>query len=124
MTTRAEIVKMVADLIKNGINMDNYSIFDCNLFMKDLADFINATSPFNAHYTGGKISIESVFFDPMLSVELEKTTIHCIPVNDEGWIDAVFEVIKYLHLKESEKRQKELEKRKQQEEDNKQFDWL
>ena len=124
MTNRADLVKIIADLIKNGINMDSYSIFDCNLFMKDLSDFINVKSPFNAHYSGSKISIESIFFDPMLSVELEKTTIHCIPVNDEGWIDAVFEVVKYLHLKESEKQQKEQERKKKEQEDNKQFDWL
>ena len=119
-----ELVKNIADLIKNGINMDFYNTFECNLFMKELNEFINVSSHFNSHYTGNKILMESIFFEPLLSVELDKTTIHCIPVNDEGRIDAVFEVVKFVHLRESEKKEKESQKRKKQEEDNKEFDWI
>ncbi len=124
MANKDEIVKLVADLIKHGINMDNYNVFECNLFMKEMAEFINSNTHLNAHYSGSSITIESVFFDPLLSVELEKTTIQCIPVTDEGWIDAVFEIIKFIHVKNEIKKQKEYEQKKQTEEDNKEFDWI
>jgi hypothetical protein len=120
----SEIVKNIADLIKNGLNMDLYNTFECNLFMKEMNEFINVNSHFNAHYSGNKILIESVFFEPLLSVELDKTTINCIPVNDEGWMDAVFEVLKFTHLRETERRVKEEEKKKQKEKDDKEFDWI
>lgn len=119
-----ELVKSLADLIKNGLNMDNYNTFECNLFMKNLSEFLNARSPFNAHYTGNKITIESIFFDPMLSVELEKTTLHCIPITDDGWIDALFEVIKFVHIEESERNEQIKKKKKQKEKDSKEFDWI
>ena len=124
MVSRDELIKLIGNLIRNGINMDKYSIYQCNLFLKELYDFINANTHFNAHYQGNRITIESVFFDPLLSVELEKTTIQCIPITDEGWIDAVFEVIKFIHIRAEEKRQKENEKKSQEKKDNKEFDWV
>jgi|TARA_E500000305_G_C3926642_1_gene190796 hypothetical protein len=124
MTNRSEVVKIIADLIKNGINFDNISVYECNLFMKELAEFVNVSTHLNAHYTGPRISIESVFFEPLLSVELDKTTIQCIPMSDEGWIDAVFEVVKFMHIKEEEERDKRQKKQKQVEQDNRDLDWL
>lgn len=124
MPDREEIVKVIADLIKHGINLDNKSIYHCNMFMKELYEFINTRTHLNAHYTGSKISIESIFFEPMLSVELDKTTVQCIPVNDEGWIDAVFEVIKFLHIKGVEEKEKKAQQQKKEKESNKEFDWL
>ena len=117
---KEEVVRVIGDFVKNGLNLDDSNTFECNLFMKELFEFINKETHYNAHYSGKKVSIESVFFDPLLSVELEKTTVHCIPVTDEGWIDAVFEVIKFIHIREVTKRDK-IEK---QIKDSKEFDWI
>ena len=124
MTDESVLVKTLSGLIKNGINMDNYNIFECNIFMKDLHAFINSKTHLNAHYSTNKITIESVFFDPLLSVELEKTTIQCIPITDEGWIDAVFEILKFIHIKAEAKREKEKQKKRKEEETNKELDWI
>ena len=124
MSSREEVVRIIADLIKNGINMDNYNIYECNLFMKQLSEFINTDTHLSANYSGNKVTIESVFFEPLVSVELEKTTIHCIPVNDDGWIDALFEVIKFVHIKETKRKEKQSKITKQKKEDGKQFDWI
>ena len=119
-----DLVKVIADLVRNGINMDKYSIYQCNLFMKELYNFINEKSHFNAHYSGDKVMIESVFFDPMLSVELDKTTVQCIPVTDEGWMDALFEVMKFMHFRRQDEKEKEAELRKKIKKDSKEFDWI
>ena len=124
MISKTEIIKAISSLIKNGINMDNYNIFECNVFMKDLYNFINTSTHLNAHYSNRKITIESVFFDPLLSVELDKTTIQCIPITDEGWIDAVFEVLKFMHIRAEKKKEKESEQKRKQEEHDKELDWI
>ena len=124
MVNRSILVESIANLIKNGINMDGYNMFECNLFLKDLHDFVNEETGLTAHYNNRKVTIESIFFDPLLSVELEKTTIQCIPITDEGWLDAVFEVLKFMHVKAAEKREKEREARKKEEENNKDLDWI
>ena len=124
MIDRSELVETIASLIKNGINMDGYSLFECNMFMKELNDFINTETTLSSYYKNRKVTIESIFFDPLLSVELEKTTIQCIPITDEGWIDAIFEVVKFMHVRAAKKREEEREKRKKQDEANKEFDWL
>lgn len=72
MPDREEIVKVIADLIKHGINLDNKSIYHCNMFMKELYEFINTRTHLNAHYTGSKISIESIFLNPCYQWSLTK----------------------------------------------------
>ncbi len=124
MTNRSDLVESIASLIKNGINMDGYNMFECNLFLKDLHDFVNEETGLTAHYNNRKVTIESIFFDPLLSVELEKTTIQCIPITDEGWLDAVFEVLKFVHIKAAKKRQEEAEKQRKENEDNKDLEWI
>jgi hypothetical protein len=103
MINRTELVQTIANLVKNGINMDGYNLFECNLFMKEL---------------------KSIFFDPLLSIELEKTTIQCIPITDEGWLDAVFEVVKFMHVRAAKKREEERENLRKEAEANKEFDWI
>lgn len=124
MIDRTELVQTIANLVKNGINMDGYNLFECNLFMKELNDFINTETTLSSYYKNRKITVESIFFDPLLSIELEKTTIQCIPITDEGWLDAIFEVIKFMHVRAAKKREEEREKLKKQAEANKEFDWI
>ena len=99
-------------------------MFECNVFLKDLHEFINTETGLTAYYKNRKVTIESIFFDPLLSVELEKTTIQCIPITDEGWLDAVFEVLKFMHVRAAKKREEDREARKKEEEDNKDLDWI
>ena len=75
MANRSEIVGSIVSLIKIGINMDGYNIFECNVFLKELHDFINEETTLTSYYKNRKVTIESIFFDPLLSVELEKTPI-------------------------------------------------
>ncbi len=124
MTNRSEIVESIASLIKNGICMDGYNIFECNVFLKELHEYINEETTLTSYYKNRKVTIESIFFDPLLSVELEKTTIQCIPITDEGWLDAVFEVLKFMHIRAAKKREEEREKQKQKDKDEKELDWI
>ena len=124
MTNRSEIVESIASLIKDGICMDGYNMFECNVFLKELHEFINEETTLTSYYKDRKVTIESIFFDPLLSVELEKTTIQCIPITDEGWLDAVFEVLKFKHLRAAKKREEEREKQKQKDKDDKELDWI
>ena len=124
MIDRTELVRTIANLVKNGINMDGYNLFECNLFMKELNDFINTETTLSSYYKNRKITVESIFFDPVLSIELEKTTIQCIPITDEGWLDAIFEVIKFMHVRAAKKREEERENLKKQAEADKEFDWI
>jgi hypothetical protein len=124
MINRTELVQTIANLVKNGINMDGYNLFECNLFMKELNDFINTETTLSSYYKNRKITVESIFFDPLLSIELEKTTIQCIPITDEGWLDAVFEVVKFMHVRAAKKREEERENLRKEAEANKEFDWI
>ena len=124
MINRSELVESMATLIKNGINMDGYNLFECNLFLKELNDFINNETTLSSYYKNRKVTVESIFFDPLLSIELEKTTIQCIPITDEGWLDAVFEVLKFMHIRAAKKREEERENLKKEAEANKEFDWI
>jgi hypothetical protein len=124
MIHRKEVYPFISGLIKNGINFDDKETYECNNFMSQLSDFINRHTHLNSHHKGNKILIESVFFDPLLSVEIEKKIIQCIPITDDGWIEAVFEVIRFIYINDREKENEKMEKLRKQQEDDKQFDWI
>ena len=124
MTKHSELVEMLSRIISNGINMDKYNIFECNIVMKELYEYINLETPYSAFYSDKKITVESAIFNPLLSIELDKTTIQCIPITDDGWLDVVYEVIKYFHKKNVLESEKQKLKQKKIDEENKQFDWI
>jgi len=121
MIDKGALVKALSDAIEYGIDLKDEPIETRVTLLKDIRNYINMNTHLNAHFYNRKITIESVFFHPLLSVEFEKSVIQCIPITDEGWIDAMFEVLKYFYTKEEQKKEK-LEKQKEQ--DDKEFDWI
>tara|TARA_Y100000114_G_scaffold152611_1_gene171164 strand:- start:800 stop:1174 length:375 start_codon:yes stop_codon:yes gene_type:complete len=124
MTNYSDLIEVLSRAVSNGINMDKYNIFECNLFMKELHEHLNLETNYVAHYAKRKITVETIAFTPLLSIELEKTTIQCIPITDEGWVDVVYEVIKFFHKKNMIEKENEKAKAKKLEEENKEFDWI
>jgi len=124
MTKYSDLVEVLSRAVTNGINMDKYNIFECNLFMKELHEHLNLETNYVAHYAKRKITVETIAFTPLLSIELEKTTIQCIPITDEGWVDVVYEVIIFLHKKGVKEKENEKARIKKLEEENKEFDWI
>ena len=70
MLNRTQLVESIAGLIKNGINMDGYNLFECNLFLKELNDFINTETSLSSYYKNRKVVMCDILkpknFDPSL----------------------------------------------------------
>ena len=66
------------------------------------------------------INIETMYCDPVLSVEFSKSGIHFIPLVDTTWYGAFIEVVRILYTWEEKKIESEI-KVKEEEPD---FDWI
>ncbi len=73
---------------------------------------------------GRTIHIETSYFDPVLSVEVTKDSIHFIPLIDSDWHGAFFEILKILFLWEGAVIKKEEDDRRKKEKDTPDFDWI
>ena len=66
---------------------------------KKVSSFLNTGhSPYIGYLDpdGRTIHIETSYFDPVLSVEVSKDSIHFIPPIDSDWHGAFFEILKIL----------------------------
>ena len=124
MIKREQLASILRNVIKNGIEMGPIGSHQSSIFLSNLSSFINEDALLCATMRSNKVVIESVFFDPILSVDFEGSKLHFIPVTDGGWVDAVFVVLKYVHIVNEEKIQKQIKLKKQTEENNKEFDWI
>ena len=61
MPNKSSIVKIIDNLIKNGINFDNRSVHECKLFMKELAVFIKKYTHLSGYYNDNKIELKQYF---------------------------------------------------------------
>lgn len=124
MIKKEVLAKTLARAIKNGVEM-NLGVLERNKFLLDLTYFINKDALFCANYNNNRVTIESIFYDPILSVDFENSNLHCIPVTDDGdWIDAVFVVFKFIHLSDEKTQEAKKKKIKKINIDTGEFDWI
>ena len=119
-----QVTSILRNIVKNGIEITSIEPHQTIKFLSDLCNFINKDAFFSASVGSGKLTIESIFFDPILSVDFEGSNLQFIPVTDDGWIDAVFVILKFIHMESEEERERAIKRRRQKKENDKQFDWL
>ena len=106
LTKTGQIVQLINSITKQGIDLAPLDPKQSQDFFYSLAKYINDEGAFNAHIHKNKITIETFFYDPLLSIELDGTTVQCIPINDSGWIDPVMVVLKFINFLHSKKKKK------------------
>ena len=114
-----QVTSILRSIVKNGIEITSIEPHQTIKFLSDLCDFINKDAFFSASVGSGKLTIESIFFDPILSVDFEGSNLQFIPVTDDGWI-----ILKFIHMESEEERERAIKRRRQKKENDKQFDWL
>ena len=104
--------------------MPELNIFQCNKYMTNLVSFVNADGRYNAYHWQNKITIETFFYEPLLTVEFEKTVLHCIPITDEEWSEPMFLIFRFIYLQQQANKYQKEKVRIKKEADDKQFDWV
>ena len=124
MINKKKIANFLSNIINHGIDLSPLDHKGSLHFFIEIADFINSEGAFSAQRKGRKMVIETFFYDPILSIELEKTSIYFIPTSDSEWLDPFFLVLKFIRFNNIEKIKKQQEEKKKMKELMDEFEWL
>ena len=94
--------------------------------MIELVLFINNEGNYNSYHYNNRITIETFFYDPLLEVYVEtnKKTLQFVPITDDGWLDPIFDILKFIYINYENEIQKELKIRIKKENEHKELDWI
>ena len=118
---------MVISILDNGIDMGTTSKLQELKLLVDMHRFINNRGKLRSYIDEKKITIETLWFDPLVSVEIESGIMSIIPVTDDGFYDALSEIIYFITFFEM-KGKKPIKPTKKTEKkpkiDPHEFDWI
>ena len=99
-----EIIEIIRSILKYGIDVETPNKIAELKFLLDLHRFINKKGKLRSYIEESKITIETLWYDPMVSVEIENGLLYVIPVTDEGFYDALSEIIHFITFMEVQRK--------------------
>jgi hypothetical protein len=107
-----EIIEIIRSILKYGIDVETPNKIAELKFLLDLHRFINKKGKLRSYIEESKITIETLWYDPMVSVEIENGLLYVIPVTDEGFYDALSEIIHFITFMEVQRKTTEVKPEK------------
>ena len=124
---KSQITNLMKRILSKGIDLEiSDKVEELTLLIK-MHRFVNNRAKFRSHIEETKITIETIWFDPLLSVEIERGVMSVIPITDGGYSDALLEVIHFFFFMEQRRVPKKSPKKKAakpKENDPNEFDWI
>ena len=108
---------MIKSILSNGINLETSGkLQELDLLVK-MHRFVNKRGKFVSYIEETRIIIETLWFDPILSIEVDSGIMSVIPITDEGVYNGIVEIIYFFFFLEENIKKKV--KR-----DPEEFDWI
>ena len=107
-----EIIEIIRSILKYGIDVETPNKIAELKFLLDLHRFINKKGKLRSYIEETKITIETLWYDPMVSVEIDNGLLYVIPVTDEGFYDALSEIIHFITFMEVQRKTTEVKPEK------------
>ena len=124
-----EMIKSLANIIKNGMNLGKMTEKEQTDFQANLIDHISKSPYYAAFYDHDTktIMVETSYFDPLICIDVTDDSIYFLPLTQKGYYQAFIKIIEFIML--DRKQKKALEGEKQQEEEKEEkvipnFDFL
>ena len=124
MTSLRQCYKQLHHIKQKGIEVDFANPQEAAAHAAKLLYLVNSNASSYVAYLDAEtstINIETMYCDPVLSVEFSKSGIHFIPLVDTTWYGAFFEVVRILYTWEEKKIESEIKIKEEKEPD---FDWI
>jgi hypothetical protein len=99
-----ELIYVIRTILKHGIDIGTKNKIAELKFLVDLHRFINNKGKLRSYIEESKITIETLWYDPMVSVEVENGLMYVIPITDEGFYEALSEIIHFITFIETKRR--------------------
>jgi len=121
---KVEIIDMIRSILKYGIDIDAPNKIAELKFLVDLHRFINNKGKLRSYIEESKITIETLWYDPMVSVEIDNGLMYVIPITDEGFYDALSEIIHFITFMEVKRKTTEVKPEKKPKVTDSDFEWI
>ena len=105
---KSEIIELIRSILKYGIDIDTPNKIAELKFLLDLHRFINKKGKLRSYIEESRITIETLWYDPMVSVEIDNGLMYVIPITDEGFYDALSEIIHFITFMEVKRKTTEV----------------
>ena len=109
---KSEIIELIRSILKYGIDIDAPNKIAELKFLLDLHRFINKKGKLRSYIEESRITIETLWYDPMVSVEIDNGLMYVIPITDEGFYDALSEIIHFITFMEVKRKTTEVKPEK------------
>ena len=101
---KSQIFDMFSSILTNGINLELQGKIDELNFLMKMHRFVNKRGKLLSYIEECRITIETLWFDPLLIIEVEEGIMSVIPITDDGFYDAFIEIINFFnHMKQKKK---------------------
>ena len=121
---KSEIIEIIRSILKYGIDIDAPNKIAELKFLVDLHRFINNKGKLRSYIEESKLTIETLWYDPMVSVEVDNGLIYVIPITDEGFYDALSEIIHFITFMEVKRKVTSTEPEKKPKVTENDFEWI
>ena len=119
-----EIIDMIRSILKYGIDIGTENKIAELKFLVDLHRFINNKGKLRSYIEESKITIETLWFDPMVSVEIDNGLMYVIPITDDGFYDALSEIIHFITFMEVKRKVTTTKPDKKPKVSENDFEWI
>ena len=103
---KSEIANLIKFILSDGIDLEIKGKIQELSFLIKLHRFINNRSKLRSYIEETRVTIETLWFDPLLIVEVENGIMSVIPITDEGFYDALGEILHFFYLMQEKKKPK------------------
>ena len=101
---KSDIIDLISSILKYGILIGTENKIEELKFLLNLHRFINKKGKLRSYIEESKITIETLWYDPMGSVEVDNGLMYVIPITDEGFYDALSEIIHFITFMQTKKK--------------------
>ena len=122
--TKFEIIDTIRSILKYGIDIDAPNKIAELKFLVDLHRFINKKGKLRSYIEETKITIETLWYEPMVSVELDNSLMYVIPITDEGFYDALSEIIHFITFMEVNRKTTDIQPDEKPKVTENDFEWV
>tara|TARA_R100000664_G_C2759774_1_gene149933 strand:+ start:2221 stop:2622 length:402 start_codon:yes stop_codon:yes gene_type:complete len=126
---KKQIISIIKSILTYGIDVGTKTDSEKADFLTQMGKFINEKSRYSAYLDSDKVlTIETIYYDPLIIIEIEDGIMLVIPITDQGFFEAFMVVIEFFSFmadrEEIDKirKQKEIEKKDLPKDDD--FEWI
>ena len=126
---KKQIISIIKSILTYGIDVGTKTDSEKSDFLTQMGKFINEKSRYNAYLDAEKVlTIETIYYDPLIIIEIEDGIMLVIPITDQGFFEAFMVVIEFFSFMadreelDNIRKQKEIEKKDLPKDDD--FEWI